>query len=456
VLSEKAVAWALRRDPELNDQQQAAVRQTCLREQTISVITGLPGTGKTRVLAAVASAHEKTGREVVGTALAGKAARNLEAATRIHSHTVAALLRDLEATAADNVKHHLQQLGRAALGKRTYKLDRVRLTEKSLLVVDEAGMLDSATLRRLLVHAERAHAKVVLCGDPDQLQPIGAGAPLRTIAQRLGGASLTQITRQTGEDRAWAVESILAIRRGDGEAALRAYAERGLLHVEKDSRAAAEKLVEEWKKEGVKKPEENLILASQNVNVDRINRLAQDARRQAGELGGFRARVGKDYFYLGTPKIKLKDGTRLYQGDRVLFTHTSGTLSNGDLGTILKIDPVRKQFTVRLDDQKKPITVSYARGREHLALGYCLSTHRAQGVDRPNVLVLAGGSMQDREISFVQASRAKNQTRWFASRLEAGANLEALCRQFGHSRAKNLAHDVLAEVGRPTQVQKQT
>jgi len=204
----------------------------------------------------------------------------------------------------------------------------------------------------------------------------------------------------------------------------------------------------------VKKPQDNLIIASQNVNVDRINRLAQEARRAAGELGGFRARLGKDYFYLGTPTIKLKDGTRLYQGDRVLFTHTSGVLSNGDLGTVLKIDPVRQRLTVRFDDRKKPVTVSYARYKEHLALGYCMSTHRSQGVDRSNVFVLAGGNMQDREISFVQASRARNQTHFFASRLEAGENLEILCRQFGNSRAKNLAHDVLAEVRRHTQVQQ--
>src|SRR5262249_6626503 len=153
----------------------------------------------------------------------------------------------------DNVKYHLRQLGRAALGKRSYKLERVRLTEKSVLVVDEAGMLDTGRLRRLLFQAEKTQAKRILCGGPGQLQTTGAGAPLRTIAQRLDGATLTQIERQSG-DRAWAVESILAIRRGDGEAALKPYAERGLLHVERDTQSAVQKLVKEWKKEGVKKP----------------------------------------------------------------------------------------------------------------------------------------------------------------------------------------------------------
>ncbi len=363
-LRERTVEAALRKHPGLTPEQCHAVRAMTLVDTGLGVITGLPGTGKTFTLTVIREAYEKEGYRLLGTALAGKAARGLEEGAGIKSRSVEALLRRIEATPLDEARHHARQLARAALGKPTYAFERTRLTERTVLVIDEAGMVDTAKMLRLLEHARKANAKVLLVGDPDQLQPIGPGAPLRAIAARLGDAAttLTTITLQRDE---WARESILAIRRGDAEAALRAYAERGLLHVARDRARAVEDLIEVWKKEGVSRPKETLILAAHNADVDRLNRLAQEARRAAGELGGFRARPGRDYFYLGTPHVKLADGICLYEGDRVVFTRTSAIgVNNGDLGTVKKIDQVRQKLTVQFDDRKKPETISYKRYRD--------------------------------------------------------------------------------------------
>lgn len=464
---------ALARHATLTDEQRAAVRAVTLADSGVAVLTGLPGTGKTHALSAVRECFEAAGYQLVGAALAGKAARGLEAGSGIQSRTVASLLRGLEATPADLAAHHARQLARAALKKPTRAYVPPRLTANTVLVIDEVGMVDTATLLRVVEHARRAGAKILMCGDPDQLQPIGPGGPLRAVAARVGdaAASLTIITRQREE---WARDAVLDIRRGEGTKALAAYAVRGRLDVAADRAAAIRSLVETWRGEGVANPKDNLIIASHNADVDRLNRLAQEARRAAGELGGFRPSVGKRHLYLGTPHVKLDSGDRLYEGDRVVVTCTTGPgvvvppkpvariftptkpvagINNGDLGTVLKIDPVRKTLTVRFDDRAKPVTISTKYYRD-LALGYAVTTHRAQGVTTENAFVLIGGAMQDRETTFVQASRARGVTRLFTDRLEAGPKLENLCRQVEKSRAKDLAHDILDLSRQPAQVQQ--
>ncbi len=472
---EKAVESVFKARPSLTDEQRRAVRTALLVESGVAVITGLPGTGKTYTLKCIAEAAEKEGYELLGAAIAGKAARGLEEGSGIKSRSAEALLRRLEATALDEAKHHLRQTARAALKKPTHGYERVKLTSKSILVIDEAGMVDTAKMLRLLDHVRRAGAKAILVGDPDQIQPIGPGAPLRHLAARVGEAAcaLTAITRQREQ---WQRDAILDILGGAAEKALAAYAVRGLLRVERDRNAAVAALVEQWKKDGgAEKPKDHLIIASQQKDVDRLNRMAQEARRAAGRLTGLRARFGPKHFYLGTPQVRLADGHRLYEGDRVLFTRNAGAgivvppkpiarvltarrpregVNNGDLGTVLKIDEVKKRITVRFDDQKKPVTISYKYYQEDLALGYALTTHKCQGVTCENALVLAGGPMQDREVSFVQASRARGVTRFFTDRLEAGPNLEKLVGQFGKSRAKDLAHDVLAQARQQALVQQ--
>jgi ATP-dependent exoDNAse (exonuclease V) alpha subunit len=152
--------------------------------------------------------------------------------------------------------------------------------------------------------------------------------------------------------------------------------------------------------------------------------------------------------------VKLERGDRLYEGDRVMFARTATIgVNNGDLGTVLKIDQVRQKLTVRFDDRKKPVTIS-TKYYKDLALGYAVTTHRAQGVTTENAFVLLGGGMQDKETTFVQLSRARGTTRLFTDRLEAGPKLENLVKQVEKSRAKNLAHDVMEQSQQQALVQQ--
>jgi ATP-dependent exoDNAse (exonuclease V) alpha subunit len=81
-----------------------------------------------------------------------------------------------------------------------------------VLVVDEAGMVGSRKLARLLEHAQRAQAKVVLVGDDRQLAPIAAGGGFRALRLRLGASELVENRRQL---HAWQREAIELVRQGE-------------------------------------------------------------------------------------------------------------------------------------------------------------------------------------------------------------------------------------------------
>ncbi len=438
-LSAKAVSRAIDRHDLTGEKRDAL--QHLAKAEGISVVSGMAGTGKTTLLRAFGEACRADGYTVVGVAVSGKAARELEERGGIPSVTAARFLYDQGKDVTDTLKHHARMLGRAALGKSTWKEERVRLDSKTVLVCDESSMLGTRAMRDILAAARAAGGKVVLVGDARQIQPIEAGGALRAVAERVGQATLSEIARQKDpRDR----ENVRRLAAGQAREALEDYAARGLLHVAADRRKAAEQLVAEWKVRGVSRPEENLILATTNTEVGVLNRMAQDERRRAGELGGFRARVASAGFFLGTPAVRVGEDW-LYEGDRCLFTKNARSLgvNNGHLATVVRIDKVKNTFTARLDGGRVVTVPLTYYGSENIRLGYAVTSFKAQGATVLNAYVLFGGAQQHRELSYVQVSRASGETRLFTDRLDAGDRLSELARQVAQSRAKTLAHEVL-------------
>jgi ATP-dependent exoDNAse (exonuclease V) alpha subunit len=78
-----------------------------------------------------------------------------------------------------------------------------------------------------------------------------------------------------------------------------------------------------------------------------------------------------------------------------------------------------------------------------IALGYASTTHSGQGSTSTRTYILAGGTMQDREMSYVQASRAREQTKFYMTRLESGDEIAHLAREMERSRQKDMASTVL-------------
>ena len=279
-VAERIIRWTLKRFPGVKSRpEQTEALKHLLSAGGLKLLSGFPGTGKTYVLDAARKAWERQGFRVVGAALAGRAARELESKSHIASDTIAKVLRDLDATPLDALKHHARQLARAASGRPTAPWKKVGLDAKTVLVIDEVGMVDTVFMTRLIRHAQAAGAKVILVGDPQQLPPIGAGGPFRALLGRFSHVHLKHIERQQNPRD---IEAIHSLARGEVRAAFRNYQKRGLISMSKDRRQAISRLVSEWSNSGgIKSPDRHVILVP--TNADRILLNAECQKRRMRE-----------------------------------------------------------------------------------------------------------------------------------------------------------------------------
>mgnify|MGYP001564898377 CR=1 FL=1 len=347
---EGALARAADRGLDLSGEQRAAFEQATDR-QGLSVVVGYAGTGKSAMLGVAREAWEDAGLNVRGAALSGIAAEGLENGSGIASRTIASM------------EHGWSQ-------------GRDMLTACDVLVIDEVGMVGTRQMERVLSHAADAGAKVVLVGDPQQLQAIEAGAAFRAIHERHGGVEITEVRRQ---HEGWQQDATRHLATGRTGEAIHAYDERGMVHAADTREAARGELVERWDRERIAAPDQTrIILTHTNAEVRDLNEAARARLRDAGQLGD-------------DVRMKTERGDRAFaSGDRIMFLKNERSLEvkNGTLGIVERVS--QQGMTVRTDDGRSVAfdTKDYA----HVDHGYAATIHKAQGmtVDRSHVLATPG------------------------------------------------------------------
>ena len=206
---------------------------------------------------------------------------------------------------------------------------------RDVLVIDEAGLVGSRQMERVLSHAAEAGAKVVLVGDPEQLQAIEAGAAFRALSERHGAAEITQVRRQ---HQAWQREATKELATERTAAALERYEQAGMVHAHATKDEAKAALVAGWDAARRVEPEQSqVMLAYTRADVRDLNELARAKVRAAGALGADRT-------------ITTERGERAFAaGDRVMFLRNERSLGvkNGTLGTLERLEG--SSLTVRLD-----------------------------------------------------------------------------------------------------------
>ncbi len=374
---------AIQRRPTMSQEQKKALTHVTA-DGGIKVVSGRAGTGKSYFLGAANEVWQGSEYQVQGLALSGKAASGLEDGSGIKSRTIDSFFASID---------RQRETGSESGGQWPSILNA-----KTVLVVDEAGMIDTKRMTRLLAEADEAGSKVVLVGDAKQLQSIESGGAFASIAKNVGEVELTEIRRQREE---WNKKAINDLAQGRAREAIDAFDARGLITVRNSSNKLYGELIKDWSAHGaVERPENHLILANTNREVDALNEIAQQKRREAGKLGDRKTFVNE---------------RTVYENDRLLFLENSRELNvkNGMLGTVNTIDHLKKQLTVTLDN-KEQRTFSH-NDYDKLSLAYAVTNHKAQGITiEQNAYVVTGGRLQDREASYVQMSRAKEQTRIYA------------------------------------------
>jgi len=182
--------------PSMTGEQAAMLRRLTGDGDGVTVVVGRAGTGKTFTLDAAREAWARAGIEVQGVALAARAARELQEASGIPSMTIHRLLHQIDTGPGSPLR------------------------PGSVLVVDEAGMVGTRQLARLLHHAEQQRVKVVLVGDPRQLPEIDAGGLFGHLTRRLDAIQLTDNRRQK---LTWEIDALERLRHGDPADALHLY-----------------------------------------------------------------------------------------------------------------------------------------------------------------------------------------------------------------------------------------
>ena len=355
----------------LDDSQIEAVK-TATRNH-LSIITGGPGTGKSTisetVIEALTQAHpEYTVCQIAPT---GKAARRLEQATGREASTIHAKLRIYDEDEADKA------------------LD----IEDDIILIDEASMIDLKLAQILFSHI-KPEATVIIMGDVDQLQSVGAGAVLRDMINSgvIPVARLTTTHRQASGSVI--IENANRIKKGDT-----------LLYTIEDfkiSNAGAEQIIRQYLDDVRKYGTENtVLLAPLRKQIEFYNKEIQERINSADEQ-----------------KAEIKAHGELFrEGDRVMELKNTDEASNGDLGRIDQIDVESKEIYVTFENGNQKVFTK--ENIDELTLAYAMTIHKSQGSEYDSVIMTLTDEAQcmlTRSLLYTGITRAKKQVRLYGTK----------------------------------------
>ena len=383
VVAPAVVGRLLAEHPSLKDDQRAMVERLLSGAHGLEVVIGEAGSGKTYATVVAAAGWAAVDYELVVAAPTWRAA-NVLRAEGLDAGTVAGLLARMDARDEEGLPP---------------------LPPRSVLLVDEAGMVDSASLARLVDHAERSEAKLVLVGDPAQLGEIEAGGLFAAIARRNEAIHLDEVIRHRHDlDR----EAAKLIREGRGAEALDRYVREGRVVIAADHEARREAIVADWW-EARRKCEDALMIARANSERAHLNERARELLRSEGRLGSEEIEVG---------------GRRFATGEEVItrVNDQSARIYNRERWTVEAVDAERRRMTLAGVDAERRVEVDAAYlsrtnpadGAPAVEPGYAATIYQAQGATLDSAFVMADPGM-DRQDFYVAASRTREETFFYAT-----------------------------------------
>ncbi|WP_448228858.1 MobF family relaxase [Pseudoxanthomonas mexicana] len=392
----------------MSAEQKNAVLHVTAESGGTCVIEGKAGTGKTTVSQAYVAAFRAAGRNVIGVAEGWDAAKKLEAESGVASMSSAMLLNEL-------------------------REGRQRLTNRDVLVIDEAGMVGTRNIRAFQRYCDDAGAKLILQGDAKQLQPVSAGGIFRLITHEVGAATLSAIRRQKNEQDLTTANLLYK----DAALAFRHMDAHGQVKGADSHREAMDHLVRDYFA-SQSADRDKLILVGTHGEGKRLTAQLRDELRERGTLAGkpfqFKALTGRWFEQID-----------VQCGDKLRFTKKDAKLGvvNGTSGVVQKVDG--RHIVLRIESD-----IASQNGREvtidtwsnkNFAHDWVRTVHKSQGQGKDEVFMLANPAMTDSHMGLVGFTRMKQRFGLYGTH----EDISAFSKRLGVDRFKENAIEGLVQ-----------
>ena len=392
----------------LSDKQKEVVLGV-LNGESVSVVEGLPGAGKTTVMNAVARQYRSAGYQVIGAAVSASAASELGMVAGIKSMSITKLRYEIERIRGrrhDDFTPSLRvdywQKGDEIYGSTV--VDRGLLSSKTVLIVDEASMVDLTEMHFIMSEVARSGAKLVLLGDRGQLSSVGISGSFEMMAEHFIPLRLDEVRRQRLDEHREATKMLSEYKAAD---AIGIYRNTGVFKFSGSIGEARDVLIRDFTSEYIKYEkagDTNMVHASMvalsytNDEVGMMNSGIREKLKESGVVYGpeveFDAKKGGG----GSGKIKFA------AGDKVVFGENDKWLGvfNGDTGKVIGFgkskDRKRDVICVRLDNSTSVLGIDvpnvievdnhYYKSMEH---GFAVNIYKSQGRTYDKVYALLDG-----------------------------------------------------------------
>ncbi len=375
-------------------QQEQAIREaaTC----GLLLVTGGPGTGKTTILKGILSLLGQMQLHCVLAAPTGRAAKRLTEVTGEEASTIHRLL---EATIDPNT------------GNMEFLRDEDNPLKADAVIVDEMSMVDVLLLHSLLRAVPRGK-RLILVGDPDQLPPVGPGAPFADCLRSgmLPTVKLTEIFRQARES----LIVMNAHRVNSGEMPELRNTKSDFFFLPCRSEEQVTQTIVGLcqtrlpKNMGIPAEQIQVLTPTRKGGVGtwNLNKLLQQALNPASPTKKERQ----------SGEFSFREGDRVMQirnNYDIMWKKTDGSavgtgVFNGDVGTVTAIDPSMETVTVVFDDRTADYDFTQMN---ELEPAYAMTVHKSQGSEYRAVILAAwNGSpyLLSRSVLYTAITRARD------------------------------------------------
>ena len=389
---------ALNGFPYSEKQQEAIVMAA---SNNVSIITGVPGGGKTTIINGMLSLLRKNGysdKDFVLAAPTGKASKRMTEQTSHEASTIHRLLVYNPQT-------------------KTFIHNEDNPIEGKVVFIDETSMIDVSLMSSLL-GAVSPGTKLVLLGDPEQLPSIGPGNVLRDMI----GSGKIPVTRLSEIYRQGHNSDVITVSKDIREGRIPGLDKYTLTDVSGAGESTHEinyiPVVEEFDEENrrtaakihdtvVKLVSE--ILPAAGVKLDDIQVLCPGKQEWDGSSSLNVNLTLQQLFNPDGETLQMTREREYHVGDKVLLTKNmaSEDVYNGDQGYIVSCDQNKRTFTVDFDGRE---VVFDKESSENILLGYAMTIHKSQGSEYPYVVIplhLGNSGLLTRNLLYTAITRGK-------------------------------------------------